>query len=1322
MSTRSSFPRTWLLLATIAACVSATSTQATESGPEAARLEAFTKADGTNHFALSLRPDAAVSAEPGPRDVVVVFDTSASQMGQYREKALSALEALLAKLDAADRVQLLAVDLDAVALTDQFVAPHSEAMGSALSKLRARTPLGSTDMEVALQAVAARFESGSRARVVVYLGQGRSPANILSPATFEGIVRKLVAQRVSVSSYAVGPRLDLQLLGVLANHTGGQVIREAIDIEASQAGLDLAQSVRATVYWPGDVRWPDNVSEVFPKTMPPLRSDRDSVVVGSLKALEPLALTITATTATGRESRMSWNVAASISNPDNCYLAQLVSMSKADGGFSLPTVGSATLDEAKAQSYLGARGLTQLACQAMSAGNAVDALRLAEEALRRDPENPEAQAVRRVASRQQGKTDKMAPEPAAPAADLNLVGPAVTPADAVPQDGAAVAAFDISRRQIAQQIQADVQATLEQARRQMQSNPAASVQSLKLLLENLRQVRDLAPDVQSQLIDVVQASLREADRRQAEMEVRRQRQLETQATQREQQLLADSLLRKQEKVRQLMDRFNALMDENRYRWAEEATAMEAEKVDPGNPVAVSATVYSRIKGTWYDATVTRIAKEKAWIDAAYEVEKSAVPFAGDPPIIYPDGEVWRELTQRRKEKYKSVDLASRGPAERKIEDQLKSPTTLEFIETPFTDVVEYLKDLHGIEIQLDKKALDDVGVAADTPITRNLKGISLRSALRLLLRELQLTYIIQDEVLLITTQEQADTRPNTKVYPVADLVLPIRTPSFSGGFGGLGGMSGGMGSTSGFGGGGGMGGGMGGGGMGGGGFGGGGMFNLRDAIGRGMLENLPKGGFQAFAVKDDLSAAPATIKADKPVIRRIQVEVPEGADANAVWDEYFAKHEESPASIREAVRRLHEDKKFAQVTALILAALRHGQGQPWMYEALALAMQLEGRPSEEVERAIMSAADFAASPDDLMSLAVYLFKNQMHRRALKVFRQVSALDPVRPEPYLCGLRSAQAVNDTEGVKWATLGICGHAWRNEHKEVFKHAWRVAEETLAQLQAAHKTAEAAAFQRDLQDAVQRDCVIVVHWTGDADIDLFVEEPSGTVCSHRNPLTLSGGVMLGDATSARQSVEADGGSTEVYVCPQGFSGTYKALIRRVWGKVTAGKVTVQIWVHYRGKNQLFQEKKISLDKGEAAVAFDLKDGRRQGSLKEYQVANAVDSQLAVNRQILGQELDSAVDARALASLSDSGSSGSGNFWYPGRTGAVGYQPVIITLPKGANFAATAVISADRRYVRVTSIPLFSGVSEVNIFNYYSGESSSTDNGTGFGGYGSN
>ena len=65
------------------------------------------------------------------------------------------------------------------------------------------------------------------------------------------------------------------------------------------------------------------------------------------------------------------------------------------------------------------------------------------------------------------------------------------------------------------------------------------------------------------------------------------------------------------------------------------------------------------------------------------------------------------------------------------------------------------------------------------------------------------------------------------------------------------------------------------------------------------------------------------------------------------------------------------------------------------------------------------------------------------------------------------------------------------------------------------------------------------------------------------------------------------------------------------------------------------------------------------------------------------------------------------------------MGYQPIIITLPSGANTVFSAVVSADRRYVRITVLPMFSSIPKVNTFNYVSG-SSGTSGGATSGGSG--
>ena len=110
-------------------------------------------------------------------------------------------------------------------------------------------------------------------------------------------------------------------------------------------------------------------------------------------------------------------------------------------------------------------------------------------------------------------------------------------------------------------------------------------------------------------------------------------------------------------------------------------------------------------------------------------------------------------------------------AELRILGALTEPTTLDFIEEPLQGVVDYFKEEHGIEIQIDARGLEDVGLSTDEPVTRTIEGISLRSALDLVLGDFDLTWTIVSEVLLITTPEQDEVRQPIKVYDVADLVL-----------------------------------------------------------------------------------------------------------------------------------------------------------------------------------------------------------------------------------------------------------------------------------------------------------------------------------------------------------------------------------------------------------------------------------------------------------------------------------------------------------------------------------------------------------------------
>ena len=175
----------------------------------------------------------------------------------------------------------------------------------------------------------------------------------------------------------------------------------------------------------------------------------------------------------------------------------------------------------------------------------------------------------------------------------------------------------------------------------------------------------------------------------------------------------------------------------------------------------------------------RAAKPKRHVDADTD---DVDPFAGPnakPRKAAPDEPKQAETAKESAEKSSPGARAASAPpepyrpgeAEKKLLEALKSPTECEFKETSLADVIDYFKTRHKIEIHTDEKALEEAGVALDSTVTKTLHRVSLRSALRLVLRDVGLTFILQDEVLLVTSPVAAANTVKVVVYDVTDLAI-----------------------------------------------------------------------------------------------------------------------------------------------------------------------------------------------------------------------------------------------------------------------------------------------------------------------------------------------------------------------------------------------------------------------------------------------------------------------------------------------------------------------------------------------------------------------
>jgi hypothetical protein len=101
--------------------------------------------------------------------------------------------------------------------------------------------------------------------------------------------------------------------------------------------------------------------------------------------------------------------------------------------------------------------------------------------------------------------------------------------------------------------------------------------------------------------------------------------------------------------------------------------------------------------------------------------------------------------------------------------------TVNFDATPLSDAIDFIRDAAHVSIQVDWKTLEAAGIDKSTPVSFKLRSISARKALDTVLREVgagsKLAYEIDENVIEVTTQDEADKKLVTEVYDIRDLMF-----------------------------------------------------------------------------------------------------------------------------------------------------------------------------------------------------------------------------------------------------------------------------------------------------------------------------------------------------------------------------------------------------------------------------------------------------------------------------------------------------------------------------------------------------------------------
>jgi tetratricopeptide (TPR) repeat protein len=353
-----------------------------------------------------------------------------------------------------------------------------------------------------------------------------------------------------------------------------------------------------------------------------------------------------------------------------------------------------------------------------------------------------------------------------------------------------------------------------------------------------------------------------------------------------------------------------------------------------------------------------------------------------------------------------------------------------------------------------------------------------------------------------------------------------------------------------------------------------------------LEDRLKEGNVDRILGKEE--AAKVRVAAEKAREEKKVAEL----DPRKIWQEALWKGVENPGLIIAAADLLFDEELYEHAAEFLKANLRHGIiVQPWVYEALAIALELSNAPPQEVQRARMSA--MSLNPKDANSYvkaAQACAEHGQYDKALVFCQQAAKLQPSMPNAYAEALVYAEKGKDAKGMQWAVSKVMGQDWPGDNQTLQLKASKNLDKLLQSLKNENRGQEAANLTTSLQKLKQRDLVINLAWepgaSGDADLELKVKEPPGTICSSQYRMSPGGGTLSGLTLSSQRKA--------TYAASMAFSGEYEITVERLWGQPAGGKFRLEIVQHQGTDKEKRRVETFTIDR-KHSLKIVLANGRR-------------------------------------------------------------------------------------------------------------------------------
>ena len=228
-----------------------------------------------------------------------------------------------------------------------------------------------------------------------------------------------------------------------------------------------------------------------------------------------------------------------------------------------------------------------------------------------------------------------------------------------------------------------------------------------------------------------------------------------------------------QQLNSLVDEFNKLLDEQRYAEAE-LVARQADDLAPNNPTV--AVLREKIRVVYNQARIDERNQmmNNNRLDLMDEMLNVSRGLRTDAPLeMDPNADAYISRVRGRAERLEAQRYSS--PANRMIWNKLKNTDVEgEYVGT-LNEAMDQLSRQAGLNIVFDTLALETVQVSTEQTVNVPIRNpISLESALNVILSGVGLEFVVEDEVIKVTSREAQEAELVTKTYYVGDLLAPLK--------------------------------------------------------------------------------------------------------------------------------------------------------------------------------------------------------------------------------------------------------------------------------------------------------------------------------------------------------------------------------------------------------------------------------------------------------------------------------------------------------------------------------------------------------------------